>query len=80
MMFPGYEICLADNNVWMKREEDLYTYIIIYVDNIISIAKNPEVNLNQIGKHFKFKEPSAKPDVYLGTNVSLVQLKDNSFA
>ena len=55
----------------MKQNgEKYYSYLLIYVDDIISIDMEPRNNIEVIEKTFKIKSGSAgSPSVYLGTNI-----------
>ena len=49
-------------------------------NDIIAISHILVDNLNQIGKYFYFKFPLATPDLYLGVQLSKVQLLNRKFA
>ena len=38
----GYKPSRADQDVWMKRVEDHYEYIAVFVDDVIVFSRNPE--------------------------------------
>ena len=71
----GYRPCKADNDVYLKpktRKDGLkyYSYLVVYVDDILSIDENPEVAIETLGSHFRIKEGSvSKPKVYLGSTI-----------
>jgi len=76
-----YFPCLADPNTWMKRVGDShYEYVMIYVDDIISIACRPGDVLKRIGNFFHFKKPPEIPKEYLGAHISKIQLPSGGFA
>ena len=62
MEFLGFKSCKADPDVWMREVvrdngTDHYEYVLLYVDNCITIGLNPEKILrDEIGKYFKLKE------------------------
>ena len=76
----GYESCLADADVWMKRAKrsdgvDYYEYVLIYTDDILVISENPKETLLRLGKYFPLKKGSlGTPDTYLGAKVSKMTL------
>ena len=71
----GFTSSLADPDVWYKAEvkpnsEKYYSYLLIYVDGVISIDMEPRTNIESIGKTFKIKPGCAGlPSVYLGANI-----------
>jgi hypothetical protein len=73
----GYTPCLADNDVWLKEEvrEDgfaYYSYILIYVDDILVIHHDAMKILKKIDWYFKMKpESMGDPDIYLGCKLRL---------
>jgi Reverse transcriptase (RNA-dependent DNA polymerase) len=73
----GYTPCLADNDVWLKEEvrEDgfqYYSYILIYVDDILVIHHDAMKVLKKIDWYFKMKpESMGDCDIYLGCKLRL---------
>ncbi len=71
----GYEMCRADNDVWMKKGPNcsgtiVWTYILVYSDDLLVIAAKPKDVLDMIGRHFKLKDGSVKrPTQYLGADI-----------
>ena len=65
----------ADPDIYMKRKrkksgEEYYSYLIVYVDDLLSIDLKPEDAINQIGETFRIKEGSVGfPKMYLGANI-----------
>ena len=65
----------ADPDVYMKRKtrkngEQYYAYLIVYVDDLLSIDDNPEEAIYHVGQMFRIKEGSVGfPDMYLGANI-----------
>ena len=50
--------------------ETYYSYLPIYVDDVISIDMEPRKNIKIIGENFKIKPGSTgKPSVYLCANI-----------
>ena len=70
----GFKNCLADHDVWLKADEDeygnkYYTYICIYVDDIMIISHNTDKYMNMIKNVFLVKPESiGTPRMYLGMN------------
>ena len=58
-----FEICVgADNNVYSKLEKyehgkEYYSYIILNVDGVLCIHKDPNKYLNLFDRDFLFKDP-----------------------
>ena len=73
----GYKSCPADPDLWMKpmtRPEDgfkYYAYLLLYVDDCLSIHHDAEEALTEIhDRYFPMKPGSiGDPDVYLGTKL-----------
>ena len=71
----GYTPCVADPDMWMKpmiREDGskYYAYLIVYVDDVLSIDVNPKEPIDKIGSIFRMKEGSIEePKTYLGANI-----------
>jgi hypothetical protein len=75
----GFTSSYADPDVWYKAatKKDgtkYYTYLLIYVDDVICIDEHPRKYIEQIGEVFKIKEGSAgPPTVYLGANIQKLE-------
>ena len=71
----GLTSSLADPDVWYiapvkSNGEKYYSYLLIYVDNVISIDMEPRKNIETIGETFKIEPGSAgSSSVYLGANI-----------
>ena len=71
----NFEMCLADNDIWYKEStkengEKYYSYICIYVDDILICSGKPKRYMDKLGEIFHLKPESVKvPDVYLGADV-----------
>ena len=71
----GYHSCPADPDVWMKSKtkkngEKYYSYLIVYVDDVLCIDEAPKQIINHIGELFRIKEGSdEEPKIYLGANI-----------
>ena len=72
----GYQSCQADPDLWYKaavRPEDgfeYYSYLVVYVDDILAIDHDALTVLNEIDKYLKMKRGSiGDPDFYLGVKL-----------
>jgi hypothetical protein len=80
MRHLGYESCLADPDVWMRHGtkdngEKYWEYMLLYVDDALSISAHGEAPIRELGKYFKIKESSiGPPSIYLGGKMSEVVL------
>ena len=83
MKMLGFESCLADPDVWMRKAKkdngvEVWEYVLLYVDDALSIGPNSEQVLRDIGKYFQLKEESVgPPDIYLGGRITGVTLEGN---
>ena len=72
----------ADNDVWLKQDMrsdsfSYYTYILVYIDDILIVSDNPTKYMAQLKANYYVKESSiGPPNIYLGSRVKLV--KDRS--
>jgi len=49
--------------------------VLVYADDILIFAKDPNVTMDQLGKLYKLKPESVEePDIHLGANMEKVQL------
>ena len=71
----GYEESRADPDVHMKPKvkpsgEQYYSYLIIYVDDILCIDIDPKKTMDKLSAIYRMKEGSVEtPTMYLGANV-----------
>ena len=76
----GFKMCQADNDVWLrpalnKHGEECYEYILVYSDDLLTVAQDPKAILGMICQHFQLKEDSVKePTQYLGADIVKVNL------
>ena len=83
MRHLGYESCLADPDLWLKaktRPEDgfqYYSYVLIYVDDILIISHEAMEDLSNIDYYFKMKPSSiGDPDIYLGSKIRKITMNN----
>ena len=83
----GILSCPEDLDLWLKpmvRPEDrfnYYTYVIIYVDDVMVIHHDTDIVIFQIDKYFKLKPRSiGDPDIYLGSKLNNMRLKNEVWA
>ena len=73
----GFKSSFADPDVWYcpgvkPNNEEFYTYLLVYVDDILYVDTELMRYLSQIEKSIKIKEYSiGAPKVYLGANCQL---------
>jgi hypothetical protein len=71
----GYTSCLADPDVWMRpalkdNGTPHYEYLIVYVDDVLSVSQVPQHTMNAIAELYRIKDNCiAKPDQYLGASI-----------
>ena len=70
----GYKSTKADPDVYRKVFKDsegkeYYSYLVIYVDDVICIHKDPKIIMDNINSQFRLKGEVSIPDMYLGANV-----------
>ena len=79
----GFEPCIgADDNVYLKPEKDsdgneFYSYIIVYVDDVLVIHKDPDKYMNQIDRDYRLKDKPEAPKMYLGADISKYTIEEN---
>ena len=82
----GFEMCRADNDVWMGKAENaagekIWEYVLVYSDDLLCVSAYPRRILDKIDQHFKLKDGSVKvPDTYLGADIGKYQLPDGTWA
>ena len=75
MKILGYSPTYAVNDVYIKARQrkdgsKYYSYLIIYVDDVLCIDEEPHKIIDQIGSVYRVKEGSIEePKSYLGMNV-----------
>ena len=80
----GFDPCYgADDNVYIKAEknpegDEYYSYIIVYVDDVLCISKTPTFYLNKIKGQYRLKQDPETPTMYLGADISRFEIQDES--
>ncbi|GFH50714.1 hypothetical protein CTEN210_07190 [Chaetoceros tenuissimus] len=75
----GFKSCLADPDLWYKAcidadGNEYYAYILVYVDDLLIIDKNPKRFMEKIQGDFTVKKESiGPPDRYLGADIRKVE-------
>ena len=80
-----FEPCIgADDNVYLKPEKDsdgneYYSYMIVYVDDVLILHKRPSKYMDQINRDYRLKDPPESPKMYLGADICkfIVNLGEN---
>jgi hypothetical protein len=87
MKHLGGNICHADRDLWMKAETRpdngvlYWTYILIYVDDILCVHHDPGAPLEKLDEYFKMKEGSIQfPTFYLGAKLKKTVLPNGVLA
>ena len=82
----GFEMCRADNDVWMRKGINaagdlIWEYVLVYSDDLLMLGLKPQEIADRIDQHCKLKAGSVKsPDQYLGADIGKQLLGDGSFA
>ena len=80
----GYEPCVgADDNVYLKsmknsQGNEYYSYLIVYVDDVLCIDKDPGKVLGMINRDYRLKEPPAPPTMYLSADFGKFVITDEN--
>ena len=87
MRLLGYEPCRADPDLWLKSQVhpkdgfEYYEYVLLYVDDSLSISHNAMAALDRMDKFFMMKKGSiGDSEIYLGSKLRKVQLDNGVFA
>ena len=82
----GFKSSLADPDVWYKPAIDkngnkYYTYILVYVDDILVVDKTPMKYMTMLRESYTVREDTIKePDQYLGADIGKVHFNDGTHA
>ena len=80
----GFKMCRADNDVWYRPAvsadgKEVYEYVLVYSDDLLVVACDPDRILCRIDQNFKLKDGSVcVPDRYLGANISEFTCSDGT--
>ena len=65
----GFTPSKAEPDIWMRKAEDHYEYIGVYIDDLVIVSKNPQEIADVLIDKHKFKlKGTGSIDVYLGCN------------
>ena len=65
----GFQPCVAEPDIWFRRNGDVYEYIGVYVDDLAIVAKNPKSLTDKLMNQFGFKLKGTGPmSFHLGCN------------
>jgi len=83
----GYHPCLADPDVWMKREihpksgNPYYAYILLYVDDVLCMHHNAEGEIRRLDHYFMMKPGLiGDPNLYLGAKLKKTRMPNGVMA
>ncbi len=57
----GFQQCKADPYIWLRRNEDVYEYVAVYVDDLALAMKDPQAFVDLLTKEYKFKLKGTGP-------------------
>ena len=88
MKHLGFQPCKADPDLWFKQDhypdgdkEPYYRYILLYVDDCLSIGVDATATLKKLDQYFQMKPGTIDdPDIYLGNRLKPVILNDGVIA
>ena len=60
----GFEPCKAEPDIWMRRVDDHYEYIGVYVDDLAIVSKDPQAIITKLENDHKFKLKGTGPISY----------------
>ena len=71
MRKEGFVPCLADLDIWMRPNGDIYEYVAVYVDDLAFAVDNPQQFVDNLCHKHNFKLKGTGPiDYHLGANFS----------
>lgn len=59
-----------------KDGNEYYSYLVVYVDDILCVHKDPDEMLRIINRDYTLKEPPSSPDMYLSADFSKCEIFD----
>jgi Reverse transcriptase (RNA-dependent DNA polymerase) len=51
----GFQPCVAESDMWLRANHNVYKYIGIYVDDLAIVAKDPQSITDKLTNYYKFK-------------------------
>ena len=78
----GFRYSIADPDVWMRPAtkndgEGYYEYVLVYVDDILTISTKAKEVMLEVAQRFKFKKDRIEPpEIYLGGRLENKKLGD----
>ena len=60
----GFFPCKAEPDIWMRKNDDIYEYIAVYVDDLAIAAKDPKQITEILMEEYKFKLKGTGPISY----------------
>jgi len=82
----GFKSCLVDPDIWFRPATKLdgtkiYEYVLCYVDDINFQGLDPKGFMGYLQQSYTLKDGSVKePEMYLGGDISMYELKDGKKA
>jgi hypothetical protein len=64
----GFKPSQADSDLWTKKKDGHYKYIVTYVDDILAFSKDPMTLIQEVKRDYVLKDIDT-PEYYLGGNV-----------
>jgi Reverse transcriptase (RNA-dependent DNA polymerase) len=57
----GFQPCVAESDIWLRVNHNIYKYIVVYVDDLPIVAKDPQSITDKLSKYSKFKLKGTGP-------------------
>lgn len=77
---PGGPRCLDKTSIKRRRWLSVLQMMLIYVDDILHIAEDPEEDMKKLGQVYRLKDGVGTSDRYLGGNIERVHTNNGSMA
>jgi hypothetical protein len=61
LMDLGFKPCVAEPDIWLRLNDDVYEYIGVYVDDLAIAAKDPKAITDKLINHYGFKLKGTGP-------------------
>ena len=69
LLNEGFKPCLAEPDLWLRQNGNIYEYIAVYVDDLAFAMKDPQVFIDTLENKYKFKVKGTGPlEYHLGAN------------